>query len=105
MQKFLENALTIGREYIKDGKVASYIPELSRADKNSLGICVLTESGERYAAGDTKTRFTIQSISKVISLAAALASSRVWIWLKSTPEYFFTASTMVIRSNGFPKSI
>ena len=72
MQKFLEKALTIGREYIKDGKVASYIPELSRADKNSLGICVLTESGERYAAGDTKTRFTIQSISKVISLAAAL---------------------------------
>lgn len=72
MQKFLEKALEIGRPYVADGETASYIPELSRADKNSLGICVFTESGERYKAGDTKTRFTIQSISKVITLAVAL---------------------------------
>ena len=36
-------------------------------------------------------------------LAALLRS--VWISLKSTPEYFFTASTMVMRSKGLPRSI
>ena len=72
MQKVLEEALAIGRQHIAKGECASYIPELARADKNNLGICVLTRSVDRYAAGDTKTRFTIQSISKVISLAIAL---------------------------------
>lgn len=72
MQKFLERAIEIGRPFVADGETASYIPELARADKNRLGVCVFTESGERYGAGDTKVRFTIQSISKVISLAVAL---------------------------------
>lgn len=72
MQKFLEQALEIGKQYVDSGEVASYIPELSRADKRKLGICVFTESGERYGAGDVKERFTIQSISKVVSLAVAL---------------------------------
>lgn len=72
MQKILEEALAIGRMHIADGKCASYIPELARADKNDLGVCVITKSVDRYTAGDTKKRFTIQSISKVISLAIAL---------------------------------
>ena len=72
MQKILENALEIGRQHISKGECASYIPELARADKNKLGICLLTKSTDRYSAGDTKDRFTIQSISKVISLAVAL---------------------------------
>lgn len=72
MQKVLEEALAIGKQYIAQGECASYIPELARADKNNLGICVVTKSVDTYAAGDTKTRFTIQSISKVVSLAIAL---------------------------------
>lgn len=72
MQKVLEEALAIGKKYIAQGKCASYIPELARADENNLGICVLTRSVDKYTAGDIKTRFTIQSISKVISLAIAL---------------------------------
>ena len=72
MQKVLEEALAIGKPYIAQGECASYIPELARADKNNLGVCVVTKSVDTYAAGDTKTRFTIQSISKIISLAIAL---------------------------------
>lgn len=68
----LEEALTIGREYVGLGECASYIPELARADKTKLGVCLYTKSTDKYTAGDTKERFTIQSISKVISLAAAL---------------------------------
>jgi len=72
MQKVLEEALAIGKKYIAKGECASYIPELAKMDKNKLGVCVLTKSVDKYAVGNTKDRFTIQSISKVISLAIAL---------------------------------
>lgn len=72
MQKVLEEALAIGKEYVAKGECASYIPELAKVDKNKLGVCVLTKSVDKYSVGDTKDRFTIQSISKVISLAIAL---------------------------------
>lgn len=72
MQSILEQVLSEGREKIAYGEVASYIPELKNADKNHLGICIFTRDGERFQAGDTGERFTIQSISKVISLAVAL---------------------------------
>ncbi|MBQ1241215.1 MAG: glutaminase A [Lachnospiraceae bacterium] len=62
----------MGKQYIEYGNCASYIPELARVDKNNLGVCIITKSVDRYTAGDTKKRFTIQSISKVISLAFAL---------------------------------
>ena len=57
---------------VDKGETASYIPELSRADKHDLGICIYTRDGEIYEAGDSQKRFTIQSISKVISLCVAL---------------------------------
>ena len=72
ISEILETALEKGREIIPEGNVATYIPELGKADKNKLGICICTPDGSVYRAGDTDTRFTIQSISKVISLAVAL---------------------------------
>lgn len=72
VQDILEEALKKGQEYVERGECASYIPELARADKKKLGVCLYTRSTDKYTAGDTKDRFTIQSISKVISLAAAL---------------------------------
>ena len=60
------------RESVKEGEVASYIPELAKADKNDLGICIVTLNGEVYKAGMWDKKFTIQSISKVISLMLAI---------------------------------
>ncbi|MEY8395361.1 glutaminase A [Lachnospiraceae bacterium 45-P1] len=72
MEEMLEQSIEIARPSIARGEVATYIPELGKVDKNQLGICVFTKEGERFFAGDTTVRFSIQSISKVISLAAAL---------------------------------
>lgn len=72
VMSILEAAMEKGREVIPYGEVATYIPELGKADKNKLGLCIYTKDGVRYSTGDTKDRFTIQSISKIISLAAAL---------------------------------
>ena len=54
------------------GSAPPYIPELAKADKNHLGACIRTRGMETFSAGDTKERFTIQSISKVITLMVAL---------------------------------
>lgn len=68
----LKTALETGSKAVPQGNVATYIPELAKADKNKLGICIFDKDGNKHFYGDCKERFTIQSISKVISLALAL---------------------------------
>ncbi|WP_284644426.1 glutaminase A [Paenibacillus silviterrae] len=60
------------RKHTEQGKVAAYIPELSKAPKDALGIYIVTADGQEIAAGDTGLRFTMQSISKVFTLILAL---------------------------------
>jgi len=71
-EDLINEALEAGRPYIEKGEVATYIPELGRADKNKLGLSIFCRDRSRFSCGDTKDRFSIQSISKVISLAVAL---------------------------------
>lgn len=72
MKQILEQAYSAGCKKTHEGKVATYIPELGKADASQLGVCVYTISGKHLCVGDTDVRFSIQSISKVISLAVAL---------------------------------
>ncbi|MEM1253482.1 MAG: glutaminase A [Cyanobacteria bacterium P01_H01_bin.21] len=55
-----------------DGNVASYIPELEKANPKWFGISVVTPSGDIYAVGDCRQLFTIQSISKAFVYGLAL---------------------------------
>lgn len=57
---------------IDKGEVASYIPELTRADPSWLGIAMVTVDGHVYQVGDSRQGFTIQSISKAITYGLAL---------------------------------
>ncbi len=57
---------------LHDGKIATYIPELSKADPNWFGISIATTDGRVYEIGDTRQPFTIQSISKPIVYGIAL---------------------------------
>jgi glutaminase len=57
---------------IHDGDVATYIPELSKADPDWFGICLVTANGAVYEVGDTDQEFTIQSISKPFVYGLAL---------------------------------
>ena len=54
------------------GKVADYIPELSKADPEGFCLAVTTVDGERYIEGDANFAFSMQSVSKVVTLALAL---------------------------------
>ena len=63
-----ENGLCAARE----GRCADYIPELAKADPSAFGIYALDAQGRSLFFGDVETRFSIQSISKVINLAVSL---------------------------------
>ena len=72
IRRVIEEAYVNGKEAAKNGKAADYIPELAKADPEDFGICVKSLDGETIAFGEVEKRFSIQSISKVINLAAAL---------------------------------
>jgi glutaminase len=54
------------------GEVATYIPELGKADPDDFGIAVVTADGRVYEIGDSDRLFTIQSISKPFTYGMAL---------------------------------
>lgn len=60
------------KRYTKDGKVADYIPELGKANSGDLSIAINYPDGSCISAGDIDKKMTLQSISKVISLALVL---------------------------------
>ena len=72
LKKTAQQALELGRAKTHLGNVATYIPELGKADPSKLGACIYTAEGEKICVGDCDTRFSIQSVSKIISLAIAL---------------------------------
>jgi len=71
IQEFLEK---LYQEFlpIKDGALASYIPELTKANPDWFGIVLVTVDGHVYQVGDSQQRFTIQSVSKAITYGLAL---------------------------------
>lgn len=58
---------------VTSGEVANYIPELAKADPESFGIAVVSVLGHPYEAGQSRTAFTLQSISKPFVYALALS--------------------------------
>lgn len=70
--EIIKKAMDLAREEIPKGKVATYIPELGKADPHQLGIVMNPLIGETIRLGDYDVRFTMQSVSKVIMLIVAL---------------------------------
>ena len=54
------------------GRLADYIPELTKANPAHFGICIATVDGYVHEMGDSLVPFTIQSISKAFVFAMAL---------------------------------
>lgn len=77
----LEAVLEQVRPLVHQGKVANYIPALADVAADHLGIAVCLRDGTVFQAGDAETRFSIQSISKVLSLTVALTryeDAEIW---------------------------
>jgi glutaminase len=71
IQSFLD-ALYHQYRDLDEGQVATYIPELAKADPQGFAISVVTTDGQMFQVGDVGQQFTIQSISKVFVYGMAL---------------------------------
>jgi len=54
---------------LDEGRNADYIPALAKVDPQLYGLALVTVAGKLYSAGDVQTEVSIQSISKVFTLA------------------------------------
>jgi glutaminase len=57
---------------VSDGEVATYIPELGKANPDDFGICIVTVDGRTFQAGGCEKEFTVQSICKPFAFQLAL---------------------------------
>lgn len=67
---------------VEDGAVATYIPELAKANPNHFGLCLATVDGHVFCAGDWDKEFTIQSMCKPFAFQMALEQHGVEETLK-----------------------
>ena len=57
---------------VKEGKNADYIKELATVDPNIFGIALVTADGQVYTKGDVDSKVSIQSVSKVFTMAKVI---------------------------------
>ena len=72
MKILLEEILQACAPYSRRGKLADYIPELSLANPDDFGICLVKNEGVYDFAGDYSKKFTAQSLIKPLILLLAL---------------------------------
>jgi glutaminase len=111
MGRDLENLLSLACENVKDeigiGRVASYIPALARTDPNKLGAAIVTVDGETATYGNANEPFSIQSISKVFTLALALEQIGDKLWERVGREPSGSAFNSIVqleREAGRPRN-
>jgi glutaminase len=71
IQKALDAAYT-KYQTLQEGKNADYIPALAKVDSNIYGIALVTTDGKVYTKGDLTSEVSIQSISKVFTMAKVI---------------------------------
>lgn len=106
-QAILEEIHTALEHTENQGHVASYIPELANVPKNKLGIHLQLITGENYSVGNAAEKFSIQSISKVLSLAKAfqLLGNDLWQRVDVEPSGNpFNHLSLLELENGIPRN-
>jgi glutaminase len=68
------------RSHVGEGKVATYIPALGEVDPKQFGFAVAGVDGKVHGVGDKDVRFSLQSISKVFTLALVLSHDDEAFW-------------------------
>lgn len=95
------------RHRTQRGTVASYIPELARADANAFGMAIADASDVVISGGDADQTFSIQSISKVFTLTMALGriGDRLWQRVGREPSGSpFNSIVQLEAEHGIPRN-
>ena len=106
-QKILEEIYREIQPYATVGKQADYIPALARVNPDQFGMCIHTIQDKTFMYGDATTGFSIQSISKVFSLAICLSLEGDNLWKRVGKEPSGTAFNSLIQlesEKGIPRN-
>lgn len=90
-----------------NGKVPDYIPELANVSADKFGMHLYCASGDHFAFGDSEERFSIQSISKVFTLALAkkYGGTKIWKRVRVEPSGGpFNSLLQLENENGIPRN-
>lgn len=79
------------------GKVADYIPELSCVDPGQFALSICLANGVQYSSGDADVHFSMQSISKIFTLAIALGRLGDGLWRRVGREPSNSAFNSVVE--------
>lgn len=71
IQAALDEAYTKFKD-VKEGKNADYIKELAQVDPKIFGIVIVTTDGQVFTKGDIDAKVSIQSVSKVFTMAKVI---------------------------------
>ncbi|PKF79352.1 glutaminase [Vibrio sp. vnigr-6D03] len=104
----LANILDDVRPLIGKGKVADYIPALAKVHNEKLAIAVYTNDGKVFQSGDADEPFSIQSISKALSLTLAMVlyqQEEIWSRVGKEPSgQAFNSMIQLEMEQGIPRN-
>ena len=106
-QKIIEDVYQEILPYSQKGKQADYIPALAKVNPDQFGMCLHTVTGEEYPFMQADERFSIQSISKVFSLAMCLSIKGESLWQRVGKEPSGTAFNSLVQleiEKGIPRN-
>ena len=106
-QKIIKKVFSRVNEIESKGQLASYIPELANIDATKFGVHISTTSSLKHGLGNFQEKFSIQSISKVLSLCFAYKILGEAIWERLGVEPSGTAFNSLVQlenDNGIPRN-
>ena len=96
-QKILERIYQEIQPLASEGAQADYIPALAKVNPDQFGMAIKTVAGDSYSCMQADTKFSIQSISKVFSLAMALSLKGENLWKSVGKEPSGTAFNSLLH--------
>ncbi|WP_299099925.1 glutaminase [uncultured Winogradskyella sp.] len=105
--EIIENAYNFTKPIKDKGKLATYIPELANVNPSNFGVHMTKVDGTSFGIGDHLEKFSIQSISKVLSLALAVKflGEDIWTRIDVEPSGTKFDSLLLLETyNGIPRN-
>jgi glutaminase len=103
----LEHVVDAARGVLGQGRIPDQIPALADYDPHAFGLAIATVEGHLHGVGDWHRPFSIQSISKVFTLALLIAHEAEGIWTRVGREPSGTPFNSLVQlehEHGIPRN-
>lgn len=107
LEQVIYSVYTKVKDIDNKGNLASYIPELANVNPDSFGIHISTTNNIKVGLGNYSDKFSIQSISKVLSLTLAyrILGEKIWERLGVEPSgTSFNSLVQLEADKGIPRN-